>query len=48
MFKKTADIPSGVINDSAMSMDAWANPHVRQKSVLDDLDDFAKWFEAEQ
>jgi len=31
-----------------MSMDAWANPHVRQKNVLDELEDFAKWFEAEQ
>lgn len=29
-------------------MDAWSNPKVRQKSTLDELDEFAKWFEAEQ
>jgi len=29
-------------------MDAWSNPNVRQKNMLDELDDFAKWFEAEQ
>lgn len=29
-------------------MDAWANPNVRQKSGLDEIADFAKWFETEQ
>ena len=48
VFRKHTEIPSGVITDTSMSMDAWANPNIRQKDVLDELDDFAKWFEAEQ
>lgn len=31
-----------------MSMDVWNNPNVHQKGILDELDDFAKWFEVEQ
>ena len=31
-----------------MSMDAWENPNVRQPSILDQLDEFAQWFELEQ
>jgi len=48
VFRKKSDVPSGYINDKSMQMDAWANSHVRQKNTLDELDDFAKWFEAEQ
>lgn len=29
-------------------MDAWANPNVRQGNMLDELGEFAKWFEEEQ
>ena len=48
VFEKHADVQSGKIMDSAMSMDVWNNPNVHQKGILDELDDFAKWFEVEQ
>jgi hypothetical protein len=28
-----------------MTMNAWENSNVRQKTVLDELDEFSKWFE---
>ncbi len=48
VFQKFNDIPSGIIQDTTMSMDAWTNPNVRQGSMLDELSSFAKWFEEEQ
>ena len=48
VFEKHADIKTGAISDSGMQMDAWSNPKVRQKSTLDEIDEFAVWFETEQ
>ena len=45
VFKKLVDQPSGIIQDNQMKMNAWENSNVRQKSVLDELDEFSKWFE---
>ena len=28
-----------------MNMNAWENSNVRQKSVIDEIDEFSKWFE---
>ena len=41
VFHKHADVPSGEIVDSSMSMDVWNDSKVRQKPVLDELDEFA-------
>ena len=49
VFEKHKDhVVSGEQFDGSMSMDAWMNPKVRQKSTLDEIDEFAQWFEAEQ
>ena len=48
VFEKHADVPSGQIYDDSLSMDAWANENVRQRPLLDELADFASWFETEQ
>lgn len=48
VFEKFNDVPSGIIHDHAGTMDAWANPNVRQANVLDDLSQFAQWFKEEQ
>ena len=45
VFQKLVDQPSGTIEDPSMQMDAWNNTNVRQKSILDELDEFSKWFE---
>jgi multisite-specific tRNA:(cytosine-C5)-methyltransferase len=37
----------GIKHDPGMLLDAWEDKSVRQKSVTDELDEFAKWFEAE-
>ena len=47
VFEKHADIQIGEVFDASMSMDAWTNPKMRQKSTADELDEFASWFEAE-
>ena len=48
VFQKFSDVPSGIIQDKTMAMDAWSNPNVRQGDMLDELSSFAKWFEEEQ
>ena len=49
VFEKLADMGTGgQITDKEHAMDAWSNKHVRQKDMLSEIDDFAKWFEQEQ
>lgn len=36
------------MNDKNYEFDAWDNPHVRQKSILNEIEEFARWFETEQ
>ena len=48
VFEKHADVGSGRIEDKSGVMDAWSDKRVRQKDMLSEVDDFAKWFEEEQ
>ena len=48
VFEKFNDEASGTNHDKSGTMDAWSNPNVRQGNVLDELSEFAKWFEEEQ
>ena len=48
VFEKFADTPNGYIMDSNYEANPWLNPHVRQKNLLDQIEDFAKWFEEQQ
>ena len=45
VFQKLEEQKSGIIEDNGMTMNAWENSNVRQKTVLDELDEFSKWFE---
>ena len=47
VFEKLVADDSGIIEDDGMTHDAWTNPNVRQKPILDELSDFSKWFEQE-
>lgn len=48
VFEKFAETEnSGLIQDSSGKMDAWSNPKVRQKDFIDDLHEFATWYEKE-
>lgn len=40
VIEKILDEDEGIIFDDDYSMDAWSNPNVRQKNIMDDLDDF--------
>ena len=48
VFEKFEDIKSGYQFDSNYEQDAWSNKNIRQKSILDEIEDFARWFETEQ
>ena len=50
VFEKTADWgSSGIVYDqSADGFSVYNNDKVRQKPIMEELDEFAKWFEAEQ
>jgi len=45
VLEKILDEEEGIIHDDTYQMDAWANPNVRQKDIIDDLQDFVKEFE---
>ena len=45
VLTKTLDKDEGIIQDEVYSMDAWNNPNVRQKNILDDLKDFVEEYE---
>jgi hypothetical protein len=47
VFEKLAKDDEGWIEDDLMKMDPWMNELVRQKPILDELEDFSRWFEAE-
>jgi hypothetical protein len=38
----------GIKHDHGMQLNAWEDKSVRHKSITEELDEFAKWFEAEQ
>ena len=44
-MEKILDEEEGIIWDDSYQMDAWDNPNVRQKEIIDDLDNFVKDFE---
>jgi len=44
VIEKILDEEEGIIYDDDYSMDAWSNPNVRQKDIIDDLDDFVQDF----
>ena len=46
VMEKIWDEDDGIVQDTDYSMDAWSNQNVRQKDIIDDLDDFVKDFEA--
>ena len=45
VMEKILDEEDGLIYDDEYKMDAWNNPKIRQKEIIDDLDDFVKDFE---
>lgn len=45
VIEKIFDEDEGIIYDDDYSQDAWNNPNVRQKDIIDDLQDFVKDFE---
>ena len=45
VFEKILDEEDGIIYDDSYSMDAWSNPKIRQKDIIDDLEDFVNDFE---
>ena len=45
VFEKILDEEEGLIFDDDYTMDAWSNPKVRQKEIMDDLHDFVADFE---
>lgn len=47
VFEKLVADDSGIIEDNGMTYDAWNNPNVRQKPILEELGEFSKWFEEE-
>lgn len=47
VFERLTEDDSGFIQDDSMKMDPWINEMVKQKPVLDELEDFSRWFEAE-
>ena len=47
VFEKLVADDSGIIEDDGMTQDAWNNPNIRQKPILDELGEFSKWFEEE-
>lgn len=40
VFEKLIDEEDGITFDEDYKMDAWNNPKVRQKEIIDDLDEF--------
>lgn len=44
-MEKIYDEDDGIIYDDDYSMDAWSNPKVRQKEIIDDLNDFVNELE---
>ena len=44
-MEKILDEGEGLIFDDDYSMDAWANPKVRQKDIIEDLHEFVSDFE---
>ena len=47
MFDKTADIGrGGTVLDRSLTKNAWEDKSVRQRPILDELMDFATWYEA--
>ena len=45
VIEKIFDEDEGIIYDDDYKMDAWSNPNVRQKEIMDDLNDFVSEFE---
>mmetsp|Transcript_17005 Transcript_17005/g.26223 ORF Transcript_17005/g.26223 Transcript_17005/m.26223 type:complete len:476 (-) Transcript_17005:292-1719(-) len=45
VMEKIWDEDDGIIQDDDYTMDAWNNPKIRQKEIIDDLDDFVNDFE---
>jgi hypothetical protein len=45
VIEKILDEDDGIIFDDDYSMDAWNNPKIRQKDIIDDLEEFVNDFE---
>ena len=45
VIEKIFDADEGIVYDDDYKMDAWSNPNVRQKEIMDDLNDFVTEFE---
>ena len=47
VFEKLAADESGFVDDPSLLEDAWNNENIRQKPVMDELEEFARWYEDE-
>ena len=47
VFEKLSADDTGVVEDPTLYENPWINESVRQKPMLDELEEFARWFEHE-
>jgi hypothetical protein len=47
VFTKVLDDKEGLVYDELYEMNAWEDPNVRQKPILEDLREFAEEYEAD-
>ena len=48
VFEKFAEQSQGILRDTNYQGDPWSDTRIRQKNLLEEIEDFAKWYEKEQ